>query len=115
MKDKQIDSYWRLQHILKAIISIENFINDYSEGKFLSDSLISSAVLFQFSMIGEAIIYVDESILNKYEYPWYKIRAFRILIAHEYFNIKLSAVWRIIKEELPKLKALVELILKNEF
>lgn len=37
------------------------------------------------------------------------------MIAHEYFNIKMSAVWIIIEKELPKLNAFVQKILDKEF
>ena len=30
--------------------------------------------------------------VKEYEYPWYKVRSFRNMIALEYFNIKLAAV-----------------------
>ena len=37
------------------------------------------------------------------------------MIAHEYFNIKLPAVWQIIENDLQKLKELIETILEKEF
>jgi uncharacterized protein with HEPN domain len=69
----------------------------------------------QFIIIGESINHVDSEMLDKFDYPWYKVRIFRNLIAHEYFNIKLEAVWLIIDENLADLKKIIELILKNEF
>ena len=58
---------------------------------FLSDQLMVSAVLFQFSVIGEAVNQVDVDLLSKYDYPWHKVKAFRNLISHVYFQIKLEA------------------------
>ena len=66
-------------------------------------------------MIGEAIIHVEDEKLDKYDYPWHKVRSFRNIIAHKYFNIKLAAVWAIIQNDLPELKKVVEQILENEF
>jgi uncharacterized protein with HEPN domain len=37
------------------------------------------------------------------------------MIAHEYFNIKLIAVWAIIQNDLPELNKVVEQIIANEF
>ncbi|WP_420841181.1 HepT-like ribonuclease domain-containing protein [Aquiflexum gelatinilyticum] len=37
------------------------------------------------------------------------------LISHEYFNIKMTAVWEIIQRDLPKLKSMVTIILETEF
>jgi uncharacterized protein with HEPN domain len=107
MKDKRKESFERLRHILKAINDIEIFTQNVSENDFIKDGILSSAVLFQFSVIGEAIIHVESSILDKYKYPWHKVRSFRNLISHEYFNIRLEAVWVIVIDDLPELKQVI--------
>lgn len=108
------DSLDRLTHIYKAIAEIEAFTKEVSKDNFTNDNILSSAVLFQFSVIGEAVSHLDQSIIDKYEYQWYKVRSFRNLISHEYFNIKLEAVWEIIENDLPGFKQLVETIVKSE-
>ena len=115
MKDKYFVSKHRLQHIIEAINKIEEYVSGISEKKFIESDLINNAVLYQFSIIGEAIIYIENEILDKYKYQWYKVRAFRNMIAHEYFNIKLEAVWSIINNDLPELKTVIKQILENEF
>ena len=115
MKDNKSISYERLLHLHKAIVEIQSFTDNVTFDEFLNDTLISSAVLFQFNIIGEAIIHVEASLLEKYEYPWFKVRAFRNLISHEYFNIKLDAVWEIVQNDLSDLKGLIETILIKEF
>lgn len=115
MKDNRIDSLERLQHIEEAIIAIQNYVAHETKESFCVNNLLHDAVLFQFTVIGEAIIHVDNDKLDKYDYPWYKVRSFRNLIAHEYFNIKLIAVWQIIENDLPELKELVLKILANKF
>jgi len=115
MKDKRQDSFERLKHIQKAILEIERFTKSISVNKFIQTDILNNAVLFQFSVIGEAINYVEKEILIKYKYPWFKVRSFRNLIAHEYYNVKLEAVWLIINNDLPELKKNIDAILKNEF
>ena len=115
MRDQRIEGLERLTHIRDAIQKIELFIHDIKRKTFLDDSLVSSAVLFQFSVIGEAVNHIGIDVLEKYDYPWYKIRAFRNLISHVYFQIKLESVWDIIINDLPELKELVDRILKQEF
>jgi len=115
MKDKIKDSYERLIHLKNAIYEIEKFTLNVNEKEFYNDSLLWSGVLFQLGVIGESVIFIDSALLNKYEYPWGKVRAFRNLISHEYFNIKLDSVWNIIVFDLPELKQVVETILENEF
>ena len=77
--------------------------------------MLHDAVMLQFIIIGEAIMHVETEKLDKYTYPWYKVQSFRNMLAHEYFNIKLPAVWQVIEKDLPELKSVVQTILKNEF
>ena len=115
MKDKHLESKNRLEHIEKAILLIEKFVEGV-DGKFFAENdLLHNAVLLQFIIIGEAISCVEQEKIVKYDYPWYKVRSFRNMIAHEYFNIKLSAVWGIIQKDLPELKKMIQTILKKEF
>ncbi len=113
MKDKRLDNQFRLVQIRKAINEIGSFVSGINLDDFVSDSMISSAVLFQFTVIGEALTHIDKYLLNKYNYPWYKVRAFRNLISHEYFNIEFEAVWEIIIKDLPELMKLIEIVIQD--
>lgn len=115
MKDSHIESQQRLQHIEQAIADIEKFVNGETVETFCKNDMLYAAVMMQFIIIGEAMIHVENEKLEKYDYPWYKVRSFRNMIAHEYFNIKLPAVWQIIENDLEQLKKVVQTILKNEF
>jgi len=115
MKNKKISNRDRLSHILDSIITVEKFIEDYSKTSFLNDRKTIDATLFQFAVIGEAIIHVDEEILDKYEFPWYKVRAFRNFILHEYHAIEDKVIWDTAKKDLPLLKKVIEVILRSEF
>jgi uncharacterized protein with HEPN domain len=114
-KNKRLESKRRLEHIVQALETVELFIASEDEKSFCKHTMLNNAVLFQFSVIGEAIMHVEQEILDKYAYPWYKIRSFRNFIAHEYFNIKLEAVWVIIQHEVPPLKQKILHMLKHEF
>jgi uncharacterized protein with HEPN domain len=115
MRDKLKDCKIRLDQIEKAIVEIENYVINENCESFCLKNILHDAVLLQFIIIGESINHVDNQILDKYDYPWYKVRSFRNLIAHEYFNIKLEAVWQIIQNNIPELKNLIQDILKTEF
>ena len=115
MKDQKIESREGLTHIREAIHQIEVFIQGISKEVFLDDQLVASAVLFQFSVIGEAIIHVDIDLLSSCDYPWHKVRAFRNLISHVYFQIKLEAVWDVIVNDLPELRQVIDILLDREF
>lgn len=115
MKDSNMESQQRLQHIEQAIADIEKFVKGESLKTFCEKDMLHNAVMMQFIIIGEAIIHVENEKLDKYDYPWYKVKSFRNMIAHEYFNIKLPAVWKIIENDLQQLKEVVQTILKKEF
>lgn len=71
------DSFKRLQQIQEAIVRIQEYVRDQSFTSFCQSGLIHDAVLYQFSVIGEAIIHVEHEKLDKYDYPWHKVRSFR--------------------------------------
>ena len=113
-KNKIISQQW-LEHILDAIEKIENYCESINLHKFLKDEMLHDAVLYQFMIIGEAIINVDNDILSNYKYPWHLPRSFRNYIAHEYFGINLEKVWNTVTIDIPLLKKVTENILEKEF
>lgn len=70
MKDYRDTSLERLIHIQNAVEEIEKFIADKGRDEFLGNDILASAILFKFSVIGEAIIHIEPSIIDKYKYPW---------------------------------------------
>jgi uncharacterized protein with HEPN domain len=72
------------------------------------------AVLYRFLIIGEAIVHVDDTVLYKYDYPRYAVRAFRNYIAHEYFGINLEKVWTTVEINLPELESIIRQTVKHE-
>ncbi|MBU0488465.1 MAG: DUF86 domain-containing protein [Bacteroidetes bacterium] len=113
MKDEVKRSHERILHIAEGIKTIQQFTKGRTEKEYLADKMLMSAVLFEFSVIGKAINHVDETILAKYDYPWRRIRSFRNLIAHEYFNILPEAVWQIIEKDLLDLDKIITQMLKD--
>ncbi len=110
----KINQRIRIEHIKDAIILINSFVRNQTEKDFLVDIKGQNAVLYQFIIIGEAIRNIDNSILNKYPYPWHIPKSFRNFIAHEYHKIKMESVFRAAKD-LNTLLKIVEQILNNEF
>ncbi|MBT3302569.1 MAG: DUF86 domain-containing protein [Bacteroidetes bacterium] len=103
----------RLKHVLQAIKLIRLFVGEIKLEGFLENRQIQSAVLYQFLIIGEAVKNIDQSLLNKYTYPWHMPRSFRNFIAHEYHNLNIRRVYEAIAE-LDDLKVVVEQIIDKE-
>lgn len=104
----------RVVHIFNAIALIENFVNGIEENTFLQDVKLQSAVQYQFLIIGEAVKYIDNSILERYSYPWHIPRSFRNFIIHEYHGVKMERIFYA-SNDLASLKRQIEAILQNEF
>lgn len=104
----------RVEHILEAIRLIREFVADINETQFLSDIKTQSAVQYQFLIIGEAIRFIDNDVLAKYNYPWHIPRSFRNFIVHVYHGVKMERIYYA-TQDLGELEKQVQLILKNEF
>lgn len=90
MRDPHEESIQRLRQIEKAIGKIRAYEEGETRESFCYRTMLHDAVLMQFVIAGEAITHIDNDLLEKYDYPWYKVKSFRNLIAHEYFNIKVG-------------------------
>ncbi len=104
----------RVEHILNAIVCIREFVSGVDEDSFARDIKVQSAVQYQFLIIGEAIRYIDPSILEKYQFPWHIPRSFRNFIIHEYHGVKMQRIFYA-TQDLDKLESQIKHILENEF
>ncbi len=105
----------RLLHIEEACEKIARYVAKIDKETFLSDNKVQDAVLYQLIIIGEAVVHIDKEILDKYPYPWFKIRALRNYAAHEYFNIQMWTIWDITSIHISELYGIVSEILKKKF
>jgi uncharacterized protein with HEPN domain len=94
-----------LQHIIDAIIEIENYTKDVDLNNFVSNSMMFNATLRQLEIIGEASNKLSEKALfENPDMPWARIIGLRNLVIHEYFGIDDFTIWNVIKINLPPLK-----------
>lgn len=100
-----------LQHILDAIIKIEEYVLVGYE-TFMSETHWQDAVIRQLEIIGEAAKQISDDVRIKYpEIPWKRISGLRDILIHNYMGVDLSAVWEITQKNLPDLKQQVQKIL----
>ncbi len=104
-----------IEHILKSIEKIESFSKGVSKEKLLKDELIQSAIIRQIEIIGEAVKNLPKEFTIKYSFvPWGEIARTRDKLIHHYFGVDLEAIWKVINDDLPKLKTDIKRILKQE-
>lgn len=100
-----------LNHILDSIENVFTDTKDLSLEKFLENRQVKDAVTRNVEIIGEAVKRLSEEIYQNYpDVPWQKIARTRDMLIHHYFDVDDQELWKIIEEDLPKLKISVEKI-----
>ncbi len=81
----------------------------------MQNSLIRSATVRQFEIIGEAARVISEELQAQYsEIPWRLWADFRNVLIHQYFGVDYSEVYTTIKNDMPNLKSQIEKILSGQ-
>jgi len=94
-----------LRHVLDAIGAIESFTVE-GRGSFMSDRKTQSAVVRQIEIIGEAVKQLSPVLTgSEPTVPWRQIAGTRDRMIHAYFNVDLDAVWTMVQNDLPQLRA----------
>ena len=96
-----------LQHIVEAIERCQRYTAVMDEATFLDDEKTQDAVVRTFEIIGEA----SNNITKRFpdfaaqhpEIPWRMTIGMRNILAHGYFKVDLSAIWKTIHGDLPSL------------
>jgi len=103
-----------IEDIINAMEKSTNFIKDLSYKKFIQDDKTVFAVVRALEIIGEAVKSIPNNLRKKYpEIPWKDMAGMRDKVIHEYLGVKLSLVWKTVKEEMPPLKPLFEKMLRE--
>lgn len=104
----------RLEHILEAIEKIQRFIGNATFEQFTDDEMMISAVLREFTVIGEAARHISDDFRAAHpELPLFEARGMRNRMIHEYQDLDLDIVWKTYRDDLPPLKAAVAEAMKT--
>jgi uncharacterized protein with HEPN domain len=115
MRDRTITQAERIGHALESIGHIIKFCEGIDREEFQENLVVYSACLYQYAVVAEAMSHVDRDVLDRYVYPWHRVKSFRNFILHEYHFIDLRTVHDTTVTVLPELKALLLEILEKEF
>jgi uncharacterized protein with HEPN domain len=94
-----------ISDILESINLIEEYTKNITEEELSKNKLTQDAIVRRFEIIGEAVKNIPNNFRDKHpNIPWREIAGLRDVLIHGYFGINLIRVWKVIKEDLPKLK-----------
>jgi uncharacterized protein with HEPN domain len=100
----EFDDGRTLAQLIETCRNIQGFIEDIEPSSFAANLTISSAVCWQFAILGEAASrFSSEGQKRSSQFPWRSVRDFRNRIVHEYDEIDLAEVWRTAKIDVPVL------------
>ena len=103
------DNTLYLGHIRDAIEKIESYISDVNYGQFVSNDMMVDAVLRKLAVIGEATSKLSDDFRQRHtEMPFRDIIDMRNILIHNYTGVNYKIVWETCKEDLPKLKKLID-------
>jgi uncharacterized protein with HEPN domain len=110
------DDPLRLKDMLKSIGKIESYTANKSRQDIKNDPLLSDALLYQFSVLGEAAYTISRKLKSMHpEVEWRTLSAMRHWIIHEYFEVNLNTVWETSQTDVLRYKQSIERILREDY
>lgn len=103
----------RLQDILETLEQIEKYAQRGRDA-FEADELIQNWMIRHLQILGEAAYKVSPQFQAEHPtIPWRQMIGMRHILVHDYFDINLDIVWRVVAEECPRIKADIQCLLKS--
>ena len=107
-----------LEHIYDAIDRASAYVHDLPNAEAFENAFMArDAVVRNIEIVGEAstkILKADPRFVSLHpEIPWQQMSAMRNRMIHDYFEVDYEIVWRTVKEDLPRLGALIKAIVQS--
>lgn len=104
-----------LEDILVSTQKILRYVGNKSFEEFINNELLIDGTIRNLEIIGEAVKNLPAQIKRKYgSIEWKRIAGLRDILIHEYFGVKYTILWDIVKKEIPPLKEQIETILEKD-
>lgn len=104
-----------LADIIGAAEAMAEFVQGQNESDFNQDAKTQSAVIQKLIVIGEAAARLPQDFKDRYpQIEWRDVVAFRNILVHAYFSIKLAIIWHTVQHEVPLLRQKVVEIMEQE-
>lgn len=95
----------RLSHILDAIEQIERGLSGVSSERYAEDRLLSAAIERLLEVVSEASRHLPAEVKEfGPDIPWQRVADLGNRLRHAYHQVDPQLVWRIVMDELPKMR-----------
>jgi uncharacterized protein with HEPN domain len=82
---------------------------------FMTNELVQDAVLRNFTIIGEAVSKLSDSLTGSHpEVPWLNIAGMSNRLVHDYNGVNLKLVWNTVKRVIPGFLATIQSLQADE-
>ncbi len=99
---------------MDAIITIDGYLEGYTEDAFYNDRKTKDAVVRNFEIIGEASRQIPEDFKSLHsQIEWREAADLRNKIIHEYFGVDYVLLWEIVQLDFPSLKQKIQTLISN--
>ena len=96
-----------LRHIVDCIQRIEEDVSG-GRGAFDTSHMIQDAVLRNLEVIAESTKRLSDQLKATHpDFDWSGIAGFRNFLIHDYLGVDLGIAWKIVTEDVPRLKAVI--------
>jgi uncharacterized protein with HEPN domain len=103
----------RVLDILESIERIERYAPRGKEA-FIGDELVRVWIIHHLQIIGEAMYKIPKDVRMNYTgLPWKRFLTLRNLLVHDYDQLDLEEIWRVVENDLSNLKSQAELVLQQ--
>jgi uncharacterized protein with HEPN domain len=103
-----------LDHIRYSISLIEEYSLNVTKDDFLSSTQLQDSIIRRIEIIGEAVKKLPDGMRRRYpDIQWKEIIGMRDILAHGYLSVDLELTWKVVTQEIPKLKDKIEKIISE--
>lgn len=102
--------------ILSSIQKVQEYLKNIQNNKqsFEANTQIQDAIIRRLEIIGEATKKLEHGFKESYPHiPWRKMAGTRDILIHNYDEVDLELIWKVIIEDLPALQSSLQIILKD--
>lgn len=108
------DSASLLDMAKAARLALE-FVQGMDQVSFEADRKTQSAVLYQITILGEAVKRLSSELRSQQpDIPWSAMAGMRDKLIHDYEGVDIRRVWMTLQTSLPEFLAAIEPLLPNE-